>query len=286
MSTDRKCNKSGCTGDCSSCKSAEGHQGAPQKEPCNQHSRIKKVIAVMSGKGGVGKSMVTASLAVLLNRKGYNVGILDGDITGPSIPKMFGVNKRAMMCDKGILPAITANGIKIMSVNLLLENPEAPVAWRGPVIGGAIKQFWTDVYWEELDYLLIDMPPGTGDVPLTVFQSIAVDAAITVTTPQELVGLIVKKAFNLTQMMGVSPLGIIENMSYALCPDCGKHIEVFGKSRLSGVCDELGVLSLGKMPILPRLAELADSGEFERNIEITDYLQGAADLIESSLSVK
>ncbi len=277
MSEERECENTTCSGDCSHCASAHSENAAPQKEPLGKGSNIKRVIAVMSGKGGVGKSMITASLAVLLSRKGYNVGILDGDITGPSIPKMFGINSRAKGNEDGIFPEITAGGIKIMSVNLLLEDPEMPVAWRGPVIGGVIKQFWSEVIWGELDYLLIDMPPGTGDVPLTVFQSIPVDAAITVTSPQELVGMIVKKAYNLASMMGIRTLGAIENMSFAVCPDCGKHINIFGESRLEETCDQLGIAALGKMPIDPKLAELADSGKFEKNVIITEHLSGAVD---------
>ncbi len=277
MSEERECENTACSGDCSHCASAHSENAAPQKEPLEKGSNIKRVIAVMSGKGGVGKSMITASLAVLLSRKGYNVGILDGDITGPSIPKMFGINSRAKGNEDGIFPEITAGGIKIMSVNLLLEDPEMPVAWRGPVIGGVIKQFWSEVIWGELDYLLIDMPPGTGDVPLTVFQSIPVDAAITVTSPQELVGMIVKKAYNLASMMGIRTLGAIENMSFAVCPDCGKHINIFGESRLEETCDQLGIAALGRMPIDPKLAELADSGKFEKNVIITEHLSGAVD---------
>ncbi len=277
MSEERECENTTCSGDCSHCASAHSENAAPQKEPLGKGSNIKRVIAVMSGKGGVGKSMITASLAVLLSRKGYNVGILDGDITGPSIPKMFGINSRAKGNEDGIFPEITAGGIKIMSVNLLLEDPEMPVAWRGPVIGGVIKQFWSEVIWGELDYLLIDMPPGTGDVPLTVFQSIPVDAAITVTSPQELVGMIVKKAYNLASMMGIRTLGAIENMSFAVCPDCGKHINIFGESRLEETCDQLGIAALGRMPIDPKLAELADSGKFEKNVIITEHLSGAVD---------
>ncbi len=277
MSEERECENTACSGDCSHCASAHSENAAPQKEPLGKGSNIKRVIAVMSGKGGVGKSMITASLAVLLSRKGYNVGILDGDITGPSIPKMFGINSRAKGNEDGIFPEITAGGIKIMSINLLLEDPEMPVAWRGPVIGGVIKQFWSEVIWGELDYLLIDMPPGTGDVPLTVFQSIPVDAAITVTSPQELVGMIVKKAYNLASMMGIRTLGAIENMSFAVCPDCGKHINIFGESRLEETCDQLGIAALGRMPIDPKLAELADSGKFEKNVIITEHLSGAVD---------
>lgn len=232
-------------------------------EPANEKSHIKHVIAVMSGKGGVGKSMVTASLAVMLAKQGYKVGILDSDVTGPSIPKMFGMNNTAVGDEKGIFPSESKNGIKVMSVNLLLENKEEPVIWRGPVIAGVVKQFWTDVYWGELDYLLIDMPPGTGDVPLTVFQSIPVDGAVVVTSPQDLVKLIVKKAFNMAQKMNIPVIGVVENYSYLECPDCKKKIEVFGKSHIDEVAAELGLPVIGKLPIVPAFAELADNGTFD-----------------------
>lgn len=268
---------SGCTGNCSTC-SSNCKEKSDLHEPINKNSSVKHVIGVMSGKGGVGKSMVTASLAVLMSRKGYNVGILDADITGPSIPKMFGINTRAKMNDMGILPELTANGIKIMSTNLLLDTPETPVAWRGPVIAGAVKQFWTDVYWGELDYLFIDMPPGTGDVPLTIYQTIKLDGVVIVTSPQDLVSMIVKKAYNMAEMMDIPTLGVVENMSYLVCPDCGKKIDIFGKSKIEELCESMGIELLGKMPIDPRLAELSDQGKFERNI--AEYLNGAADTIE------
>ena len=239
-------------------------------EPANEKSHIKHVIAVMSGKGGVGKSMVTASLAVMLAKQGYKVGILDSDVTGPSIPKMFGMNNTAVGDEKGIFPSESKNGIKVMSVNLLLENKEEPVIWRGPVIAGVVKQFWTDVYWGELDYLLIDMPPGTGDVPLTVFQSIPVDGAVVVTSPQDLVKLIVKKAFNMAQKMNIPVIGVVENYSYLECPDCKKKIEVFGKSHIDEVAAELGLPVIGKLPIVPAFAELADNGTFDE-VEMSMY---------------
>lgn len=274
-----------CTHDCSSCsQNCSSRNEAPAFEPLNKHSSVKKVIGVISGKGGVGKSTVTSMLAVLMSRKGYKVGILDADITGPSIPKMFGINVNAKQNSMGILPEETANGIKVMSVNLLLQNPESPVLWRGPVIGGAVKQFWSDVYWGELDYLFIDMPPGTGDVALTVFQSLPVDGIVIVSTPQDLVSLIVKKAYNMAQMMNIPVIGVVENMSYLKCEDCGKVIELFGKSKLNDICNELGLLPLGKMPINPALASLADDGKFERNAE--DALLGAADKIETAFPAK
>jgi len=227
-------------------------------------SSIKKVIGVVSGKGGVGKSMITSSIAVALANKGYKVGILDGDITGPSIPKMFGITDKATGNESGIFPAEATNGIRIMSVNLLLENPDDPVIWRGPVIGGVVKQFWTDVIWGELDYLLIDMPPGTGDVPLTVFQSIPVDGIVIVTSPQDLVNLIVKKAYKMAEAMNIPILGIVENYSYLECPDCGKKIELFGKSNIDEVANGLGLKVLGKVPLMPAIAELADGGIFHK----------------------
>ena len=269
---------SGCSGNCESCSSNCGKEKNDFHEPINKNSSVKHVIGVVSGKGGVGKSMVTASLAVLMNRKGYKVGVLDADITGPSIPKMFGITQRAKSNGEEILPEITANGIEIMSTNLLLETEETPVVWRGPVIAGAVKQFWTEVRWGDLDYMFIDMPPGTGDVPLTVYQSVKLDGVVIVTSPQDLVSMIVKKAFNMANMMNVPTIGIVENMSYLVCPDCGKKMEIFGKSNIDALCEEMGVALLGKMPIDTSLAELADAGKFERNI--AEYLNDAADTIE------
>ena len=230
-------------------------------EPTGKFNSIKHVIAVVSGKGGVGKSAVTSMLAVLLNRKGYKVGILDADITGPSIPKAFGITAPAMQNEVGILPAETENGIKIISVNMMLKEHDQPVVWRGPVIAGLVKQFWQDVFWGELDYLLIDCPPGTGDVPLTVFQTIKLDGAVMVTTPQDLVSLIVKKALNMAKMMNINVIGIVENMSYAVCPDCGKKFSVFGES--DGKYDDLNVKLLAKLPIDPSFASMIDNGAVE-----------------------
>ena len=269
----------GCSGNCSSC--SQKCDSKSLIEPQNQFSNIKKVIAIVSGKGGVGKSLVTAMNAVMMAKKGYKVGILDADITGPSIPKMFGMEGRAMQNEMGIIPAETKGGIKIMSINLLLETPETPVVWRGPVIAGAVKQFWTEVAWGELDYLFIDMPPGTGDVPLTVFQSLPVDCIEIVTSPQELVSLIVKKACKMAELMKVSVLGIVENMSYLECPDCGKKIKIFGNSDALGVAEELGLPLLAKIPINPKLAQLVDDGKFDDFSE--DYLLAAAEIIENSL---
>ncbi len=282
MAEERKCSDSGCTGDCSSCSKAHSEEQNDFREKLNQHSSVKHVIGVVSGKGGVGKSMVTAMLAVLMSRKGYKVGILDADITGPSIPRMFGIDTRAKMNDKGILPEETANGIKIMSCNLLLESPDAPVVWRGPVLAGAVKQFWTDVYWGEVDYMFVDMPPGTGDVPLTVYQSLPIDGAVVVTSPQDLVSLIVKKACNMASMMDIPVLGMVENMSYVKCPDCGKAINIFGESKFEELCGQLQIMPLGRMPIDQNLTELVNKGEFEKFY--ADYLLGAADMLETALN--
>lgn len=245
----------------------------------NELNTIKRVIGVVSGKGGVGKSLVTAMLAVLARRKGYNVGVLDADITGPSIPKMFGITEKAKGSDLGIYPERTKNNINIMSVNLLLEKDDAPVIWRGPIIAGTVKQFWTDVIWGDVDYLFLDMPPGTGDVPLTVFQSIPLDGIIIVASPQDLVHLIVRKAYHMAKKMNIPVLGIVENMSYINCPDCGKKINIFGESRIEEIALELGMKVLGKMPIDPALAELCDQGEIEKLDN--DYLDEAVEFIEN-----
>ena len=252
----------------SSC-SKESCEGCPSKsnpqsmiEPINASSSVKKVIGVVSGKGGVGKSFVTASLAVAMKKAGYEVGIMDADMTGPSIPKMFGLHGPAYGTDDGIYAMPAEDGTKVMSINLLVDDEEAPVIWRGPVIGGAVKQFWTDVIWGDLDYLFVDMPPGTGDVPLTVFQSIPVDGIIVVTSPQELVQMIVKKAYNMAEMMHIPVLGIVENFSYLKCPDCGKEMKIFGESHVDEVAAELSIPVFGKLPIDPELAKAADEGRF------------------------
>ena len=224
----RGCSNTGCTE--SSCEGCS-HKQQSFLEETHPMNNIKKVIGVVSGKGGVGKSMVAASLAVNLKNRGYKVGIMDADITGPSIPKMFGIHGKAEACEEGLIPTAVENGLKIMSVNLLLENEDDPVIWRGPVISGLVKQFWTETIWGDLDYLLIDMPPGTGDVPLTIYQSIPLDGVIIVTSPQELVQLIVKKAYHMAEAMNIPVLGVVENFSYVKCPDCGKEIKVFGESR-------------------------------------------------------
>ncbi len=244
-----------------SCSSGQDPQS--MQEPANKYSKIKKVIGIVSGKGGVGKSFVTASLAAALKKAGYATGIMDADITGPSIPKMFGVTEEAYGNAEGmILPVETKDGIRLISISLLMENPQDPVIWRGPVIGGAVRQFWTDVVWGELDYLLIDMPPGTGDVPLTVFQSLPVDGIVVVTSPQELVQMIVKKAFRMAEMMDIPVLGVVENFSYLKCPDCGKQIQLFGESHVDEAAAELQIPVLGKLPLDPEMAAAADRGAF------------------------
>ena len=247
-------------------------------EETNELNTIKRVIGVVSGKGGVGKSFVTAMLSVLINRKGYNTGILDADITGPSIPKMFGLTRKVQGSKLGLFPEKTHNDIRIMSINLLLPQDDAPVIWRGPLLANTVKQFWKDVIWEDLDFLFIDLPPGTGDVPLTVFQSIPLDGIVIVTFPQELVSMIVKKAYNMANQMNIPVLGIVENMSYVKCPDCGKEIKIFGESNLQETAKELGLNILGRIPIDPVMASLADKGDFERFSN--DYLAGAAQEIE------
>lgn len=272
--------KSGCTGDCGSCGENCGSRTESLIEPTGEYNNIKHVIGVVSGKGGVGKSMVSSMLSVLMKRRGYKVGLLDADITGPSIPKTFGINSRAMQNEIGILPAVTKSGIELMSVNLMLEDRESPVVWRGPVIAGAVKQFWHDVVWGDLDYLFIDCPPGTGDVPLTVFQTIPLDGIIIVTSPQDLVSLIVKKAYNMAKLMNIPVIGIVENMSYIKCPDCGKKINIFG-SGSGEVAEELGVPLLARMPIDPSLAQMVDNGSFESFD--CGSLDGAADAIEKSV---
>ena len=273
-------NSSGCTHDCSSC----GHScGQPQDlhEPCNPHSVIRHVIGVVSGKGGVGKSMVTSQLAVTMARMGYRVGILDADITGPSIPMAFGVHERAAGSEMGILPAITGTGISIMSLNLLTENETDPVVWRGPVIAGVVKQFWTDVCWGELDYLFVDMPPGTGDVPLTVFQTLPVDGIIMVTSPQDLVSMIVTKAVNMAKLMSIPVLGLVENFSYYTCPDCGKKLQIFGASHAAQVAESNGIPLLAQLPIDPELAHACDEGRLEDFNQ--NYLADTCKMIQALL---
>ena len=261
----KECSNSSCSKEsCEGCPSKAG-QGKPDFHiDLNADSSIKHVIGVVSGKGGVGKSMVTASLANQKAKEGYKVGILDADITGPSIPKMYGLKGPANVDDKGVYPAVAANGVKVMSINLLLPGEEEPVIWRGPVIAGTVKQFWTDVIWGDLDYLFVDMPPGTGDVPLTVFQSLPIDGIVIVSSPQDLVKMIVKKAYNMAEMMKIPVLGIVENYSYVKCPDCGTPIKIFGESHIDEIAAELNVPVLGKMPIDMAYASKADSGAFDQ----------------------
>lgn len=266
-----------CNGNCSSCQeNCSSRDPKSFIEPTAEFNHIKHVIAVVSGKGGVGKSMVTSTLAVLMARKGYKVGILDADITGPSIPKGFGITSHATQNTLGILPAETSTGIKVISVNMMLPEADMPVVWRGPVIASAVKQFWQEVIWGDLDYLFIDCPPGTGDVPLTVFQMIPLDGIMVVTSPQDLVSLIVKKALNMANMMHVPVLGLIENMSYVRCPDCGKEFPVFGNGG-EAIAEESGTKLLARMPIDISLAQMVDNGEIERFDG--DYLDAAADLL-------
>ena len=256
----KECSNSSCNK--SSCEGCGQKQQQSLMAEANVFSDVKHVIGVVSGKGGVGKSFVTGSLANLMASKGYKVGIMDADITGPSIPKMYGIHETAKGSDEGIFPSVAKDGTKVMSVNLLLEHESDPVIWRGPIIAGVVKQFWTDVIWGDLDYLFVDMPPGTGDVPLTVFQSLPVDGVVIVSSPQDLVRMIVMKAYKMAQMMSVPVLGIVENYSYLVCPDCGKKLSIFGESHIDEIAAEIGVPVLGKMPIHPEFAELVDEGRF------------------------
>lgn len=259
--SEKQCSNSSCTKEsCEGCPS-KNNPASFQIEP-NKHTSVKHVIGVVSGKGGVGKSMITASLANKMAAKGYRTGILDADITGPSIPKMYGVHGPAVGDEEGIYPVSAENGVKIMSINLLMPDEEAPVIWRGPVISGMVKQFWTDVIWGELDYLFVDMPPGTGDVPLTVFQSLPVEGIVIVSSPQDLVQMIVKKAYHMAKSMQIPIIGIVENYSYLQCPDCGKKISVFGESHIEEIADKYGMKLLAKMPIDPEMAKLSDEGRF------------------------
>ena len=254
----------GCSGSCESCSQSCGERKAESLLAAqNAKSNVKHVIAVVSGKGGVGKSTVTSLLAVAMQKLGYSVGILDADLTGPSIPQAFGLHEPAAGSDDGILPAVTTDGIKVMSVNLLLPDAADPVVWRGPVLAGAVKQFWSDVIWGDVDYLFVDLPPGTGDVPLTVFQSLPVSGVVIVTSPQALVSMIVEKAVRMARMMNVPVYGFVENYSYLACPDCGKHIEVFGKSRLNELALEYSLPVLARLPIDPAVAALCDAGKME-----------------------
>ncbi|MBQ9156867.1 MAG: Mrp/NBP35 family ATP-binding protein [Eubacterium sp.] len=273
---------SDCTHDCSSCgEECAERQTSPKDflEKLSAGSSVKKVIGVVSGKGGVGKSMVTSLLACASMREGYKTAILDGDITGPSIPKAFGVKENLVGNFEGlIVPATTGTGIDLVSVNLMLSNETDPVIWRGPVLGGVIKQFWSETVWNNIDYMFIDMPPGTGDVPLTIFQSIPLDGIVIVASPQELVGMIVEKAANMARMMQVPIIGLVENMSYVECPDCGKRIEVFGPSHIDEIAADYHVPVLARLPIDPRLAAACDAGKIE--FTENDYMKDAIEVIK------
>ncbi|MGI6659363.1 MAG: P-loop NTPase [Dethiobacteraceae bacterium] len=272
-----------CNQDCSSC----GKDCSDRKEERidflvkpHELSKIKRVIGVLSGKGGVGKSLVTSLLAVLMRRKGYRSAILDADITGPSIPKAFGLKQKAAVSEKGIIPVKSRSGIDIISINMLLPNETDPVVWRGPMIAGVVKQFWTDVIWGDVDLMFIDMPPGTGDVPLTVFQSMALDGIIVVTSPQELVGMIVAKAVKMAEMMNIPILGIVENMSYFKCPECEKEYKLFGDSHLEEIAQQYGIKLLARIPIDPQLAQAVDKGQIEDFSG--NWLDSIADNLEKS----
>ena len=266
----------GCSHDCGNC----GEDCASRDMHVKPHelSKIKKVIGVVSGKGGVGKSLTTAMLAVTAQRNGFKTAVLDADITGPSVPKMFGVSEKAMGTELGILPVSSKTGIRMMSMNLLLEDETEPVIWRGPVIAGAVLQFWTDVIWDEVDYMFVDMPPGTGDVPLSIYQSLPLDGIIVVTTPQELVSMIVKKAAVMAEKLNIPVHGIVENMSYVLCPDCGKKIEIFGKSHVEAFAEELGVKAVARIPFDAALTKCADNGLIE--LYEGDYVEALFKSIE------
>ena len=269
---------SSCSGNCSTCGSSDCGDRKQESllAALNPKASVKKVIAVVSGKGGVGKSTVTSLLAVAMARKGKRVGVLDADITGPSAPTAFGVTECQGATEEGLYPAVTKGGIQVMSINLLLDNSTDPVVWRGPVIAGAVKQFWTDVIWEDVDYMFVDMPPGTGDVPLTVFQSLPVDGIVIVTSPQDLVSMIVAKAVKMANMMHIPVLGFVENYSYLQCPDCGKKIKVFGESHLDEVAAQFNLPILARLPIDPKVAEAYDNGLME-----TVNTDGVAGVIEA-----
>lgn len=275
-----------CTHDCSSCGENCSSRTAEQSflAPCNSMSNVKKVIGIVSGKGGVGKSLVTSLMASGIQREGFSSAILDADITGPSIPKLFGISKKAEGTEYGILPIASRGGTKIMSVNLLLENDTDPVVWRGPVIAGTVKQFWTDVIWEDVDCMFVDMPPGTGDVPLTVFQSLPVDGIIVVTSPQELVSMIVEKAVNMAKLMNIPILGIVENMSYVECPNCSEKISIFGESKIDEVAKNFDLKALGRIPMRADIAARCDDGKVEAvdgKLWLGDAIDAVKNLINS-----
>ena len=271
---------SDCTHDCSSCgeSCAERQGGSPfQIKPLREGCRVGKVYGVVSGKGGVGKSMVTSQLAVTMQRRGHNVAVLDADITGPSIPKLFGIHEKALGNEDGILPCKSKTGIDVMSINLLLENDTDPVVWRGPVIAGTVKQFYTDVIWRDVDFMFVDMPPGTGDVPLTVFQSLPIAGIVVVTSPQDLVSMIVEKAVNMARMMNIPVLGIVENMSYYECPHCGERSEIFGRSHIDETAHRFNIPAAARLPINPKLAAASDAGLIE--IYEGDWLNGITEFL-------
>ena len=274
-------NQDNCTHNCETCSAnCSSREKESLLAAANPKSNVKKVIGVVSGKGGVGKSMVTTLMAVTMNRRGLKSAVLDADITGPSIPRAFGVNGMLMGTEEGIIPAESKTGVKLVSLNLLLENETDPVVWRGPVIAGTVKQFWTDVMWGDVDFMFVDMPPGTGDVPLTVFQSLPVDGIIIVTSPQELVGMIVSKAVKMAGMMNIPVLGIVENMAYYECPDCGKRHSIFGESHVKEIADEFGIMNTAQLPINPKLAGACDKGMIE--MFEGDWLDALADAVEKA----
>ncbi len=269
-----------CNNNCSSCGTDCPSRREPQDFKIQPHelSTVRRVIGVVSGKGGVGKSLVTSLLAVTMNRRGYNSAILDADITGPSIPRAFGLKEKAQGNELGLLPVQSSTGIDVMSINLLLGNESDPVVWRGPIIAGTVKQFWADVIWQDVDFMFVDMPPGTGDVPLTVFQSLPLDGIIIVTSPQELVSMIVGKAVNMAKLMKVPILGLVENMSYFVCPDCGKEYQIFGESRIKEVAAGHAIDHYARIPINPKLAAACDRGMIE--LFEGDWLDGLADILQ------
>lgn len=269
---------SSCDGCCDGCSSSCGEQSNSLLVDQNELSNIKKVIAVVSGKGGVGKSLVTSLMSVAMHRRGKKTAILDADITGPSIPKMFGKKEKATACEDGIIPIESQTGIELMSVNFLLDDETSPVLWRGPVIAGVVTQFWQEVIWGDVDFMFVDMPPGTGDVPLTVFQSLPVDGIIVVTSPQELVSMIVEKAVNMANMMNIPILGIVENMSYYKCPDCGKEHKIFGESNIDAIAEKYNIKNVAKLPMASEIAAAADAGCIEK-VDM-DNLDALADVLE------
>ena len=269
-----------CTHDCSTCGEAcASREQESFRKDLHEGASVKKVIAVVSGKGGVGKSLVTSLLASEMQRRGHNAAILDADITGPSIPKSFGITEHCFGTDEYLIPVTTHTGLQIMSINLILQDEREPVVWRGPVIAGAVTQFWTDVMWQDVDYMFVDMPPGTGDVPLTVFQSLPVDGIVIVTSPQDLVGMIVAKAVKMAEMMNIPVLGIVENMSYFKCPDCGKEHAIFGESKVAAAAEEFGIAHYARLPIDPAIATMVDAGEVEH--VSGEYIAPIADVIEN-----